>query len=358
MEKFPSINGLRAISVFIVILSHLFINNILFTDLNGSSRLLPFVRFLQEGQIGVAVFFVISGFLITSLMLHEESKTNTVSLKKFYIRRSLRIFPAYFFLLFVYFILQSFDVIYISKDSWITSLTYTKYFNWQLDWYTSHFWSLSIEEQFYIIWPLIFLFGKRFRKVSTILIILMVPLLRNYHFHHNINGLDNLSFFLRIDSIATGCLFALYKNQILNILSKRWDMFFYSSLIGLFLLPDLPLLLKPLQLDIIFAPLGVNSGTLANYFIAVIMMYSIFVKEGNWFYFLNLKWVNYIGLLSYSLYLWQQFYTYTHISWDPYSKDNWVYHYPQNLILIILSALFSYYIIEKPFLKLKDYFSA
>ena len=55
------------------------------------------MNFLRDGHLGVNVFFVISGFLITSLMLQEEAETNTVSLKNFYIRRTLRIFPAYYF---------------------------------------------------------------------------------------------------------------------------------------------------------------------------------------------------------------------------------------------------------------------
>jgi len=145
LGKFPSINGLQALSITFVILSHLDLQYGLLTYFKEVSWINPFVSLLSDGNFGVNVFFVISGFLITSLLLNEEETSGKVSLKNFYIRRTLRIFPAYFFLLLVYFILQLVCYISISKASWLTALTYTKYFNWQLDWYTAHAWSLSVE---------------------------------------------------------------------------------------------------------------------------------------------------------------------------------------------------------------------
>ena len=152
--KYPSINGLRAISILLVVIHHLCLNEHIFTEIQKNTFIRPLTNFLQDGNFGVNVFFVISGFLITTLLTNEENKNNKISLKNFYVRRVLRIFPAYYFLLLVYFVLQLLNYIQIDPAAWLTAITYTKYFNWSLDWYTAHAWSLSIEEHFYLFWPL------------------------------------------------------------------------------------------------------------------------------------------------------------------------------------------------------------
>jgi len=122
--------------------------------------------------------------LITSLMIYEEDLYKTISIKNFYIRRILRIFPAYYFLLLVYLLLQFIGAIYISKTSWLTAFTYTKYFNWCLDWDTSHAWSLSVEEHFYLIWPLLFKFGKKYRGLIALMMLFIAPFFRR-HFNYD-----------------------------------------------------------------------------------------------------------------------------------------------------------------------------
>jgi len=308
----------------------------------------PFTFFLMDGQLGVNVFFVISGFLITSLMLQEDTKT--ISLKNFYFRRTLRIFPAYYFMLLVYFILQLTGYLYINDDSWPTAITYTKYFNWDAEWYTSHAWSLSIEEHFYIIWPLIFLAGEQTRKYISISFIIIVPLIRIFLNFHPINWMSELTIFTRIDAISTGCLFALYKDNIIKRMNSHWSKIFFCSIIILFFLRYLPLIADKISLGFIFIPFGLTHGTIANLLIALIMMYSVFGPKGIWFKILNLKVINYLGLLSYSIYLWQQFFI------D--GSRNWIHQFPQNLFFIFIAALGSYYLIEKPFLKMKDKFTA
>ena len=240
--RYPSLNGLRALSIFFVLFHHLGLKNNLFAGTAGVAWLVPFTNFIRDGQLGVNVFFVISGFLITSLLLNEEAETGTVSLKNFYIRRTLRIFPAYYFLLLVYFVLQRMGVIYVPHSSWVTAITYTKYTNWFADWYTSHAWSLSIEEQFYICWPFIFLAGKSARKAIAAGIIVVVPYLRYYAISNQIPWMNDLTIFVRIDAIATGCLFALYKDQIITMFSPHWPRLFYSAALCLFMLQLLPMI--------------------------------------------------------------------------------------------------------------------
>jgi peptidoglycan/LPS O-acetylase OafA/YrhL len=346
MERLPSLNGLRAISIAIVISFHLIRFNL---DVDPT----PFLHFpIFDGQFGVNVFFVISGFLITSLLMKEEEEKGTISLKGFYTRRTLRIFPAYFFLLFVYWSLQLLGYLKIPGSAWLTALTYTKYLNYWNDFYTGHAWSLSIEENFYFFWPFVFMLGSKSRKNLAILLILSVPILRSYLHLNRVDWIKEQSLFLRIDAIATGCFFALYREDILRYLTPRWKRSFYGSIIILFLLPWLRSLFGGGDgLDVIFIPLGVLHGSIANVLIAVLMMYSIFGPRGLWFRMLNSKVFNFVGVISYSLYLWQQLFIGGIDNW-------WITHLPQNLLGILCCALFSYYIIERPFLKLKATLSA
>ncbi len=349
--KYPSLNGLRAISIIFVIIHHLSIKNQIFHGIAEFKWLSPITSFLSDGHLGVNVFFVISGFLITSLLLKEEMQWKTISLKNFYIRRTLRIFPAYYFLLLVYFILQLFNFIHIEKSSWLTAITYTKYFNWYSDWVTAHAWSLSIEEHFYLFWPLLFKSGVKIRKWTPVILIILVPIIRTFAYFYPTVLFNDLSIFTRIDAIAMGCLFALYKKDILKIITPHWSKVFIISFLILFSLRYFPLIADKIHLgfSFIFTPLGLTHGTIANLLISLIMMYSIFGPQKAWFKMLNLPVLNYIGLLSYSLYLWQQIF----ISGSKY----WITKFPQNLIFLFLMAMFSYYLIEKPFLKLKKKFS-
>jgi len=349
--RYPGLNGLRFISITLVLFYHLNSRQHIFGGLAGYKILAPLLDFLQDGQLGVNIFFVISGFLITSLLLNEEKLTNTVSLKGFYTRRTLRIFPAYYFMLFVYLLLQMRGIINISARSWASSLTFTKYFNWDLDWVTSHTWSLSIEEHFYIFWPLIFLSGRKLRIWVISAIIIIVPVIRYYVYFHPVSWINDLTIFTRADAIATGCFFALFRVEILKKITPHMKTLFFTSVFLLFALRYLPALAARLMPGLFLIPHGSTFGTLANFSIGIIMMYSVFGTPGRWHKFLELRLINYLGLLSYSLYLWQQLFISS-------SKTVWVTRFPQNLVFILLMSLFSYYIIEKPFLKLKSKFSA
>ena len=342
MNKFPSLNGLRAISIIIVILSHLIRFN--FYIFQREINWIP----IFNGDLGVNVFFVISGFLITSLLLNEEEKYGSVSIKSFYIRRVLRIFPAYFFLLLVYFLLQLLGYLRIPAVVWATSLTYTKFLNPLVEGYTAPAWSLSIEEFFYLFWPTIFVFQQKIRKEVPLYIIGIVTMVRLYATFYPTELLNPLSIFTRSDAIAMGCFVALYKNEILEQLGRHWNVFLISSVAILVLGPWLSLLVTNSYLLQYYFFTIMSNGIIANIAIAIIMLYSIYRPRGYWYKVLNSKTFNYIGILSYSLYLWQILFL--------IKRTWWVTHFPQNTVLIFLTAMFSYYVIERPFLRLKSRF--
>src|SRR6267378_3170255 len=138
----PALDGLRAIAVFTVIVYHFGIHTV-------------------PGDLGVSAFFVLSGFLITWLLLKEQRATGTVSTRQFYTRRVLRIFPAYYV-----FLAASFAVDYARGQQWPPGLRLSGLF-YVVNYYNafhghnagsiSHAWSLGIEEQFYLLWPMLFL---------------------------------------------------------------------------------------------------------------------------------------------------------------------------------------------------------
>jgi peptidoglycan/LPS O-acetylase OafA/YrhL len=348
--KYPSLNGLRAISIFFVIFNHLSIQNAVPEEVSKYKLLQPIINLICDGELGVNIFFVISGFLITALLLEENRKKQTISLRNFYIRRTLRIFPAYYFYLLVLYILQIASVIHIGSSSWLSAVTYTKYFNWKLEWFTAHAWSLSIEEHFYLFWPLLFLLGDKVRKRTAVFFVLLVPIIKLCLYYHPVLWINDLTIFKRIDAIAMGCLIALYKDELLKIFKPRFRGLFYMSVLGLYFLIYLPPINVKLHLhlDFIIMLLASTYGTMANVFIGIILLYAVFGHQGLWFRLLNSKILNYIGILSYSLYLWQQVF----ISGLKY----WVTSFPQNVIFVFVTAIFSYYCIEQPFLKIKEKF--
>jgi len=172
---FGSLDGLRCLSILAVIWHHT----------AGHSFELPLAG---RGYHGVTLFFAISGFLITTLLLREREKIGTIDLKKFYIRRSLRIFPLYYTVLLIYVVLvmimeRGTDAGKEFVGNLPAYLTYTS--NWFVDlkgerviFYFA--WSLATEEQFYLVWPWIEKYTKFWVPVFFMLGLLVIAYLASY----------------------------------------------------------------------------------------------------------------------------------------------------------------------------------
>lgn len=342
-KQIPGLNGLRALSIFIVIFSHLNIRNY-------HGQLVPGTQFL-DGQFGVTIFFVLSGFLITTLLLNEESRLGEISLRDFYLKRIIRIFPVYFVLLAVYNILQLTHVLHFSSISWLTAITYTKDFNWNTDWEMAHLWSLSVEEQFYLFWPLVFLFAGKRRVRFAFFVVILSPICRMIGARYEHAGFDMYSIFQRSDALMWGCIFAIYHSRILAFIQRM------VSINRLMLLLPFVLLIAVDQftqlnhiynwhLGMLIVPFGNLTGTIACVLIATIIVITGHYSDTVPGKFLNTKVMNYIGTLSYSLYIWQQLF-FSH-------KIGIFSSWPLNIVMIFLAANVSYYFIEKPFLGLKN----
>ena len=145
---FPGLNGIRALASLIVLIAHL--------DEELLKFELEILNAVELGRFAVSIFFALSGFLITYLLLMEKAKTGTISIKDFYIRRMLRIWPLYFIYLLIALGLgkiMGFDFAWWAL--WLTIFFAPNVPGWrgQHIVFTEHYWSLGVEEQFYLFWP-------------------------------------------------------------------------------------------------------------------------------------------------------------------------------------------------------------
>jgi peptidoglycan/LPS O-acetylase OafA/YrhL len=332
--RIPSLDGLRALSISVVLLAHL----------SGTAgfALLPIQ--LTEGLavLGVRVFFVISGFLITSLLLHEEANTGTVSLRHFYLRRTLRIFPPFYVYAAVIAVMGWLGQVHLRRFDLLAAVTYTTNYHHQRSWYLGHAWSLAVEEQFYLLWPFLMKYlGPRRAGRLALATVILAPLLRLAllvdapSFRQGIGE----TFPTVADAIATGCLLACHRARI--------DAY---PRLAAFLRGPRFWIVPAVILAAAFVPSAkldcLVGQTVANLGIALLIDRMVRFPDAPTGRFLNARPVVFVGVLSYSLYLWQQ----------PFlarQSHRALASFPLNLLLAIGLALASHYLVERPALRLR-----
>jgi peptidoglycan/LPS O-acetylase OafA/YrhL len=177
-HRIPSLDGLRAISILVVVAFH--VVDAACRRVTGHDYSGP-LRYLIRGELGVSVFFVISGFLITDLLLQEKNRTGKIDLYHFYVRRAFRIWPAFYAYLGTIFILGMLHWIGFSpwRDFLPSALFVFNYTPKAGSPWLGQTWSLAVEEQFYLLWPaaVILLTSSRIRQVAFLLLVIC-PLMR------------------------------------------------------------------------------------------------------------------------------------------------------------------------------------
>ena len=297
----------------------------------------------QLGNFGVRVFFVISGFLITTLLLEESDRTHTISLGSFYMRRFFRIFPAFYFLLAIVFIFDTVGLIALRPGDLLAAATYTINYHHDRAWYLGHVWSLSVEEQFYLLWPAIMLVAGIRRAMNIAgAMVFVAPLLRfGLGFFPSMRPGIGETFPTVADALATGCLLAGLGPWLAR--SSRWTSFLDGRWYWLALIPIVACVRNP------SAKLGWLFGeTIMNLSIAVVVARVIRRPDDRFGRLLNSPPLIWIGTLSYSLYLWQQSFLDRH-------GGSVVQSFPLNLVLAVLMAHASYLLVERPFLRLRQH---
>ncbi len=343
-RNIPSLDGLRAISILLVIVAH---------SNEGFSRWIkiPARSYLFLAHTGVCVFFVISGFLITNLLLKELDSTGGINLKRFYLRRAFRIFPPFYVYLGIIFLLTVAGVFHTPLRAFFFAGIYT------MNYYLGpgggfvglqHIWSLSVEEQFYLLWPAaLLLFGRRKSIYFAGFLIVLSPFSRLLTYDmlapaHR--AMVNRMLHSSIDTIMFGCLLALlWKSERFNRFVSPWIDSWSSSWImagsALFLL-----VLDPILDYRLHGSYNLLAGmTLEGIAICLVMLYVVRRPGTVSGRMLNLAPVRHIGIVSYSLYLWQNIII---------GKGE--RYFPWDLIALLAVAELSYWVVERPALRLRD----
>jgi peptidoglycan/LPS O-acetylase OafA/YrhL len=317
---------------------------------------------LARGDQGVLMFFVLSGFLITHLLRREFESTGGIKLSSFYLRRTLRIFPAFYFYLGTVGVLTLMGILAIRGSDFLWSGSYLWNYKhlWASPdgtgaggWFLGHFWSLSLEEQFYLCWPVtLILVGMRRALWVCIGLIIASPLLRvaTYFLFPGSRGQVLMMLHTGADAIMFGCAIALSlgKPQFEDIMSRFqapiWP--FIWVIFGFFLLPRLGGLLP----GHLAGGFGVAVGnTISGLSIAFLVSWLLRNPNSLAGRVLNTRPMAYVGVLSYSIYLWQQLFL------TPLNHT-WTGCFPWNVACTLIAAQISYWLVERPFLQVRRRF--
>jgi peptidoglycan/LPS O-acetylase OafA/YrhL len=337
-REIPALNGLRAIAVFLVILFHFGFDAV-------------------PGGRGVTIFFVLSGFLITWLLLGEQARTGGISLRDFYRRRVLRIFPAFYVFWFGVVALQLVRGREVTwPHAWSAFFYVSNYFQAlapRPENGFSHTWSLAVEEQFYLLWPLVFLWCRGdLKRMSRVLIGLIAAsavyrLVLVYGFDVDERYIYQ-AFDTRSDNLLVGCLLAV-------LLKRRALSAFWRAATAHPALPLVTIALVTASVfygeQYVFRYRDTVSFTLEPMLFALLIVQLIALSSTSFWSWLDAAPVRYLGLISYPLYLYQNV--------TLYPVRRWLSGEPIGVQLIgaiavtVTIASCSYFIVERPFLQLK-----
>lgn len=344
--RIQSLDGLRALSILVVIYGHARAT----AGFPPTEHLHRVLRVGDVADFGVRVFFVISGFLITSLLISELKKTGTIALGSFYLKRLFRIFPPFYFYLAIVGVLAMVGVAKLSGLDAIFAATYTINYRVERSWWVGHAWSLSVEEQFYLLWPLALKWAGLKRGLWVVAAaVLLAPLLRvgwalQWTTLQQRNMIDQ-AFPTVMDALAMGCALALGRpwidRQTGLVRALGSPLVSWSALIIAYAT------IWAIQQHAWFGWLLGDS--ILNVCVAIVIYRYVRYPTGRMGRVLNSRPLMYIGTISYSLYLWQQPFLQSARPDSP-----WYTRFPQNLGLSIVCALASYYVIERPFLRMRE----
>jgi peptidoglycan/LPS O-acetylase OafA/YrhL len=347
-DRLPSLDGLRAIAIGLVLVMHCSHGTDFPPALKSVTENIP------SGHYGVEVFFVISGFIITYLLMREERKFASISLRNFYIRRALRILPALGTYLACVVILEVVTPIHIRTVEWITILTFTRNMI-HGEWLAAHLWSISVEEQFYFLWPFVVFVTRgalRARRAFALALIVTAPACRAFLIATGHAGHANVSFFTSMDFLMSGAALGMTVSEAkiqASILARRPTL---VRLVAFALALGLWALQQPEH-----APLVLRAvcPTLRALCIAILLASVVFVPHGVSVRILNWTPIARIGTISYGVYLWQQAFL---VPSGYYGRNSAITSFPWNLIGALAVAALSYVVIEKPILQLKRRFES
>lgn len=315
MKRIPSLDGMRAISIAAVVVGHI-LRGRGYTSVWGA-----------YGNTGVRIFFVISGFLITKLMLNEHARTSSISLSDFYIRRAYRILPAALAFIAAAVIIDWREMTLFHVGM---AVFYLADYDYALPWVFRHLWSLSVEEQFYLLWPAVLKRWYHKRVQILVGVLICAPVLHMFLYAMKVPTGGYGLFPVLTDNLAIGCILAVLEPKIPRIPG-------YVALLMCSAIIFVPLYIAPTAPRTFFSVLVLHPVFLIS--IAGVILHVVRRP----YFFLNCWPIDWIGRISYSLYLWQ----------EPFCP-NPKFSPGTAVVLALVSACVSYYLIERPALRLRE----
>lgn len=350
------LNGIRAIAAFGVMFSHINITldrfNIHNVSLFGFTNRIP--NSWSLGEQGVTMFFVLSGFIITYLLMLEQDKKGTINQKHFYFRRALRIWPLYYLYLFLAFVVSYFTV---SKSTDFTILSLYLFMLANVPYilervfpYCGQLWSIAVEEQFYLFWPFLFRKKINLEKILIPLIIAFIVIRILLWVFFPFKFLTMLFTVNRFDCMMFGGLIAIYyiqKRSIIQLITSRLVQLFSWLVVAVHFL----------NFEIVNSIVSMELMTLATAFIICGQ-----ISGKNKIVNLENSALNFFGKYSYGIYIYHPIVVYLGSKNDLFGTiDNEVV---KTILIVftsffstVIMAYFSYELIEKRFINLKDKFS-
>lgn len=332
--RIRELDGWRGVSILLVVLHHALLYA--FPAAGASSTKLEHVV-SYAGDFGVRIFFVVSGFVITRLLILEERKFGSISLKGFYTRRLFRIVPVFYCYLLTVSILSWLGWTPVSNGGDLAAGLFLydvrRLFNLH-DWFVGHSWSLAVEEQFYITFPFFWMLSSRRIRTAVLLGTLAIFLAAGVLAEWGLAGnLFSHAAIVGFSCINVGALAAIFEGRVLRLASKPSS----AAVFSIFLV----LLVHPVS----NSKIGESLYCLVVPFgIALVLMHTV-ARQGWLSSFLKLPAVQWCGLISYSAYLWQELFTgSTNVYGGPVAGR--VFHLL--LLLLPLIAAGSFYWIERP----------
>jgi peptidoglycan/LPS O-acetylase OafA/YrhL len=339
LPRLPQLDGLRAVAVALVIGAHLGFT--ISMSLTTRRWLAPLI-----GGDGVTLFFVLSGYLITSLLVREQIRTGSIRLRSFAARRALRIVPAFTAYMGLTVVLVAVGALHISWLHVGLAAAYLwDYATATVPWF-GHTWSLAVEEQFYLLWPLtLLLLRTRWALRLALAVVIAEPLIRWASVRAFPADTDRLGFMAHdhVDALLAGAALAMapavapdgYRRLTDAVLRWRVDVF----AIGLYFVAA-PYLALPGWRD--FDLYGYRSVLAIS---GMLVVHGLVERpRGTSARVLSHPVPRHIGVVSYSLYLWQQPWLLPTVSLSPVVR----------VAGALVSAEASYWLVERPFLRLKS----
>jgi peptidoglycan/LPS O-acetylase OafA/YrhL len=351
MRRLIGLDGLRGIAVSMVVIAHAEQ-----TTAHGYTGIL-WPLHLLGGDLGVHLFFVLSGFVITRMLLNEYARSETISYINFYIRRTKRIFPAFYSYVAVISILTAVGYLNISDSNlWAAGLYLWNYVDLlgiataatnQPDghWYLGHFWTLALEEQFYWFWPALFMLIMRKRNALILpALILIIPAIRiaTYFAIPSVRGQLTAMAPTGIDSILVGCFFAMHQGKLETYFSRILNNRAALGLLTAIIFIALPLAHDAFRGYWTATYLRTGEAALIGVFLLALANDKPFILRGLFFS----RPVQYLGMISYSLYIWQQLVMGEH--------NKWGLNFASAILVSIAFGTISYYGIERLFFARKS----